>query len=127
MTTGSPPPRLNARGPRNELVRFTSGNAYAEVSARYAGGGAGYDLAGMITGQRISDADKAGGCLSGKAGRDAANPAGSGVSRRRGLANFGAGVGALRAEQAMAAAEVPPGATPQAQARIQAQASIPPN
>src|ERR1039457_1731960 len=83
MTTGSPPPRLNARGPRNELVRFTSGNAYAEVSARYAGGGAVYDLAGMITGQRISDADKAGSSLSGKAGRDAANPAGSGVSRRR--------------------------------------------
>src|ERR1019366_3075058 len=99
MTTGSPPPRLNARGPRNELVRFTSGNAYAEVSGRYAGGGAGYDLAGMITGQRISDADKAGSSLSGKAGRDAANPAGSGVSRRRALTIFGVGVGALIAEQ----------------------------
>ena len=129
MTTGSPPPRLNARGPRNELVRFTSGNAYAEVSARYAGGGAGYDLAGMITGQRISDADKAGSSLSGKAGRDAANPAGSGVSRRRALTIFGVGVGALIAEQALVADEVPPGATAQAQAqaRIQAQASIPPN
>src|ERR1035441_9734518 len=98
MTTGSPPPRLNARGPRNELVRFTSENAYAEVSARYAGGGA-------------------------------AKPAGSGVSRRRALTIVG--VGALIAEQALVADEVPPGATAQAQAqaqaRIQAQASIPPN
>src|ERR1700692_2252885 len=122
MTTSTPPPRLNARSPCKELVRLTSGNAYAEVSARYAGGGAGYDRSGMVTGQRISDANKAGSGLSGQAGSEPANQAdqaakaAGGLSRRRALTIFGVGAGALIAEQVLVADEVPPSVAAQAQA-----------
>jgi uncharacterized protein len=65
----------------------------------------------MVIGQRISDANKAGSL--------------SGLSRRRVLTIFGAGAGALIAEQALVADGVPPGAA--AQARTQAQPGLPPN
>jgi uncharacterized protein len=91
----------------------------------------------MVTGQRISNANKAGRGLSDKAADDAddkaaqdpATSTGVGLSRRRALAIFG--VGALIAEQALAAGQASPGATAQAQAqaqaRAQAQANLPPN
>jgi DUF1680 family protein len=86
----------------------------------------------MITGQRISDANKAGSRLSDKApsdktpsGKTPRGSTGAGLSRRRALTILGVGAGVLIAEQALVADEVSPAA--KAQAQELAHANVPPN